>query len=678
MENIWGIILQSMTVTLTAVLLLLLKWVMADKLSPRWQYGVWSVLALRMLVPVTTRRFVFGPLPFWVEIWKGTAEAHLNSAYSAVYEPTAMKFVLPRITGAPVSVTDWLFIVYSVGIIVFLLNYLFGYLRLRKLLRGGEPASREMKKAVRMVCTKYRLRRCDVVEIQGLPSAFVSGIFRPVLAVPMGAQLDEKIILHELLHLNSRDSLQSVFWCLLRCLHWFNPLMHYVFNRIGNDMESLCDQRVLERLEGEERREYGEILLGMANDRYARVPGTTSISNGGKNIARRIQAIVRFKKYPRGMELVSACSILILLSPVMVGTAADYDGYYTPAAVSELTASMAMARLNRCTTKAGALDTYAKGLIYENGIYIAMVSPAERHGELAEKMLAGAEKGDCAVRCLDSGWELEYVRESLRYGVYNLQETGEDEYTAVLFFYVTQFWDEEGNDFRKDEDGEVIYNGSVLVPVRLWKEDGWLVEECGQRKISASSTAEQRLVEPIHREIFSGETGNLTLKTVVWYVMPDGTDGSILGGLTDNGLPGGLADNSFPGGQRAGDEMPVIDAEFESAWVWTLIEYDIREEAAADCMPGEVGFRQAFPLTADTEVIFPEFWNGELQGHDISRGIRGSIVPVPEEMPVKSSISVLVEYLGDSIVNESDVCWIGIYWDGKFAESIRVEGMDDE
>ena len=46
MGNIWGILLQTVTVSLTAGLLLLLKGLMADKLSPRWQYGVWPSLVI--------------------------------------------------------------------------------------------------------------------------------------------------------------------------------------------------------------------------------------------------------------------------------------------------------------------------------------------------------------------------------------------------------------------------------------------------------------------------------------------------------------------------------------------------------------------------------------------------------------------------------------------------------
>ena len=166
---------------------------------------------------------------------------------------------------------------------------------------------------------------------------------------------------------------------LIRALHWCNPFMHYVLDLVGNDLESLCDQRVLERLEGEERREYGAILLGMANAKYARAPGTSSISNGGKNISRRIAAIVRFKLYPRGMALASVCIAVVLATPLLLGTASADIGHMYPNELDGLDRRLAAARTTRCRTPAAALDTYAKGLIYDNGVFLAAASPFEKH-----------------------------------------------------------------------------------------------------------------------------------------------------------------------------------------------------------------------------------------------------------------------------------------------------------
>lgn len=79
--------------------------------------------------------------------------------------------------------------------------------------------------------------------------------------------MDGKVLLHELLHLRHRDAAWGLVICLFRCLHWCNPLLWYCADRAGNDLEARCDQRVLELLEGEERRDYGRILLSMANEK---------------------------------------------------------------------------------------------------------------------------------------------------------------------------------------------------------------------------------------------------------------------------------------------------------------------------------------------------------------------------------------------------------------------------
>ena len=285
--------------------------------------------------------------------------------------------------------TDWLFVLYSAGAVLVLAWYVYRYARLRRLLRRGEPVSAGTAAAINAAAEKYGLATCRAVAVPRLRSAFVCGVFRPVLAVPAGDVPDEKIILHELLHLKYRDAAQNVLWCLLRALHWCNPFMQYVFDRIGNDMESLCDQRVLERLEGEERRKYGAILLGMANGAYARAPGTSSISNGAKNISRRIEAIARFKLYPRGMALVSVCAALVLGASLLTGAAAYYGtDFGTPYSGAELSRALAVTRLQRCSTVAGALDTYAKGALSGNGLYLAMASPLSEQEAIYDEISA--------------------------------------------------------------------------------------------------------------------------------------------------------------------------------------------------------------------------------------------------------------------------------------------------
>ena len=476
MGNIWEFLYQTLTVSIVAAALLLIKRLLRDKLSPRWQYGVWAVLALRALLPASTARGVVPPLALWVETLKSAVELGLGSAYSGAFEPIRLRHVLPWIDAAPASATDWLLIAYAAGVLLTLAWYALRYAHLRALLRRGSAAGAEAQAAVASAAGKYGLRPCPAVAVPGLKTAFVCGVFRPVLAVPAEGAPDEKVILHELLHLKHRDALQNVFWCFLRALHWCDPFMQYVFDRVGNDMESLCDQRVLERLEGEERREYGGILLEMASRAYARAPGTSSISNGAKNIARRIEAIARFKLYPRGMALIAACTAVTLCAALLTGAAADHSDrrLQNPRNEGELVAALSASRLNRCTTLAGALDTYAKALLCGRGVYFAMSTPLSEQERWFQEM---REYGASPYSLDHSGTEpfrsVENANDTENVIYFNLRDTGDGRYQCCIRLVYSGWL----------TDGERIER-YVLIPVEIWREDGfYVVRETGGREV---------------------------------------------------------------------------------------------------------------------------------------------------------------------------------------------------
>ena len=382
MENIWMFLQQTAAATLTALFLLILQRIFLDKLSPRWQYGVWLVLLLRLLVPAG-----FGGRPtvldvtFWVETLRTRVELGLNSAYSTPFAASlpAAPVPLPP-AGAPTSWTDWAFLIYCAGAVLWAAWFVAGAARLSLRVRGGVPVEGERRAAIEALAREQRLpmpRR--IVECRWARTPFVVGVVRPALVLPMGWALDGKVVLHELLHLKYRDVWAGWLTTALRCLHWCNPLLWLVFDKTGNDRESLCDQRVLERLEGEERRDYGRCLLAMADDRAMRTPGATTMANGARAVKARIEAIARFKRFPQGMGLVSGCIVFALSLSLVAGVPAAVAGanatVQAPSGLisePELVAeTLALASQNRATTVAGALDAYGKGEYHRfyDGIY---------------------------------------------------------------------------------------------------------------------------------------------------------------------------------------------------------------------------------------------------------------------------------------------------------------------
>ena len=383
MGDIWAFLMQTLTVSGAAALVLLLKGMFTGRLSPRWQCAAWLILLPPLVLP--TGRFgrhVLVNWPIVVETLRSMATGRFDQL-TAVYAPVPLPPLAP-----PRDWADWLFFLYFIVALALPGRDVTAYVRLRRALRRGTAASAEVQGRIDAVAARYGLGTCPAVTAPGLPTAFVCGVFRPLLVLPEGAEVDDKVLLHELLHLKYRDAGWGLLIAFFRCVHWCNPLLWVCANRAGNDIESLCDQRVLERLEGEERRTYGRILLSMADGGGGGRPGTSSMANGPRNIRRRIEAIARFKRYPAGMGVAAVCVALMIAAPVAFGTVTDdfWDLTDTQSTDWQVAAAMSAARTAACTTPAGAVDAYGKAVIVGSPMYRAMCAPLSEQDALAEAL----------------------------------------------------------------------------------------------------------------------------------------------------------------------------------------------------------------------------------------------------------------------------------------------------
>lgn len=420
MVDIWGFLLQTLNVSGAAAVILLMKAMFRDKLPPKWQFAVWSVLGIILLMPAGIYgRYALYSWAFPVEVIK---------SWFGDYSYTRVLFPIPVLTAIPKTICEWIFGGYVVGTVICLIRYAVSYLGLRLALRGGEELQMDVLARIEKCAKEQKVKLGKVIAISGISSAFVCGIFRPILVIPADKDLDDKIILHELLHLKHRDTIWTLVICFWKSIQWCNPFLRYCANQALNDLEARCDQHVLELLEGEQRRDYGRILLDMANEQYAKTPGCTCMSNGGKNIRARIEAIARFKKYPTGMRLVSICVIVLLTLFLTVGVQANELREYD----TSVELSMAAARSTPCTTLAGALDTYGKAILEYNGYYRAMCAPESMQSELLAEL---REKEGKVYPTWESGIEC-WPNAQSGYYIYNLREVEKDVYEAVLIVKV--------------------------------------------------------------------------------------------------------------------------------------------------------------------------------------------------------------------------------------------------
>lgn len=124
------------------------------------------------------------------------------------------------------------------------------------------------------------------------------------------------VLIHEAQHIRLRHC-----WCKLYLsgvlLYWYNPLMWLGYRYFCRDMELACDRAVLERLDGDGRREYARMLVEMGSGRLLwEVP----TAFGECDIARRVRAIAAWKPSCRSRNRQAASwAVCLLLGLFLVG-----------------------------------------------------------------------------------------------------------------------------------------------------------------------------------------------------------------------------------------------------------------------------------------------------------------------------------------------------------------------
>ena len=261
--------------------------------------------------------------------------------------------------------------------------------------------------------------------------------------------------------------------------------------------------------------------------------------------ARRLQAADEDSLPARGMALASVCIAIVLATPLLLGTASADTGHMHPGPQRELDRSFAVARTTRCRTPAAALDTYAKGLLYDNGVFLTAASPFEKHEELYEGMRASGADGWVAYH-YEAVPEQYSIDTGSGYLINNLVST-EDGCEAELVLTVSYVADLENGGWLKDADGDTII-GLYVIPVRAYEAEGWVVEETGERQFIA---ADAIVYDPVSlarwgndvlpwRDTVSveRETGTVTLRRNIYAMASDSSVGLA-------GVPQGYSDSVY-------------------------------------------------------------------------------------------------------------------------------------
>ncbi len=349
-ELLKWILSLSLAGSVLILLLTLLRPLVRERISRRWQYYIWLLVIARLLLPV-------GGLeaPARIET-AGPAAAPFLSLPEAEQEDVETR---PPGEAAPefddslklrTAVRENLWVVWLAGALALLIRKATAYQSFLRYLRAGwapveDPALLDL--AARIGAEAGVKRPVELYVNPLAASPMLLGVRKPWVVLPT-VELPEEdfrfVVLHELTHCRRRDVLYKWLTQLTVCVHWFNPLVHWMAREVERTGELSCDEAVLRRLDEPGRRAYGDAILRTisAGGGYQAVQPSPTLGAEGKHLKERLETIMKFKKTGRLAAVLAALLAVVLgvtgaaagiyagLPSVKAGTAYRYtmESYY--------------------------------------------------------------------------------------------------------------------------------------------------------------------------------------------------------------------------------------------------------------------------------------------------------------------------------------------------------------
>ena len=342
MQIMNNLIQIGLTVSLAALVPLLLRRVLKKRYPARAVCLVWALLALRLLVPVqltlpeapvrvTPRtnyvmqddRMLFeqAGLPVeqtparWVTDEQAAALSHANTSQATTFNLTAVLLGL------------WLA---GVGISAIRQAVSYGILK-RRLDRTAGPAERADLLDV-LSSQRSGLGISRKIPLLISPAAdcpMLAGFIRPALYLPdenISAADAAFIFRHELTHCRHGDLWLKLLLTAAQCVHWFNPLVYLIVRFAQEDIELACDDAVVRGQNAAYRRAYGETILRSAIAQSRRRQSLVScFGDDKKTLMRRFEGLFDKSVKKRGAALIVLVALLTatLGGTIAVGTKKD-------------------------------------------------------------------------------------------------------------------------------------------------------------------------------------------------------------------------------------------------------------------------------------------------------------------------------------------------------------------
>ncbi len=352
---------MSFSGTLLILMFFIGKHFLKDKISRQWQYYIWLIVVLRLLLPFSpetslmektyqtyqiidqtiTQADSVPPQQSFSGITSDAHAASLEQHYEKIGDPEET-----LTTGYPFqdiisTLANHAWLVWLLPALGILIRKITAYQTFLRYINAGSTPVSDIELLNRLSIAAEQMGVKKPIEFCINPlisSPLLIGFFRPCIVLP-GTDISEKdfqyILLHELIHYKRLDIFYKWLVQATLCLHWFNPLVYLMNREINRACEFSCDEAVLTKSGYDNAPDYGKTLLDAmaAVGKYRETPGAVTLSEDKQLLKERLVAIMNFRRKSKTIRILTgALTLCIIIGSFFIGI---YPAYAAPGFTSD-------------------------------------------------------------------------------------------------------------------------------------------------------------------------------------------------------------------------------------------------------------------------------------------------------------------------------------------------------
>lgn len=330
----------SLMASILVGFILCIKILFRNKLTPRWQYMLWIVLMIRLLLPWSpdSSYSIYSLLSYSSSVSE-VIPKNMPSTESIVSiesdravelesnSETVAKNSEPEVNASSEQQTTlslykialyvWLAGVIVLAVITFITNR-----RLYSYIKKQPDITDEQVVTVFNRCKQsMKMKKVVSLRLAGkIASPTVFSFFRPKVLLSkkhmkvLNEQQLQYVFYHELAHIKRNDVAVNWIMYSLILLNWFNPILWYAYFCMREDQELACDAYALTFIDKEEQIAYGHTIITLLEHYSYQAPSLANLSRNKRTLKRRIVMIKKFQKKSYRLSLLGFIVIVAIAS----------------------------------------------------------------------------------------------------------------------------------------------------------------------------------------------------------------------------------------------------------------------------------------------------------------------------------------------------------------------------